>query len=116
MKKLSQEKLVELITVARKRNPGMTQQKLSDMTGIDRTMISRIERKTYIPTIPQLQKLAEVLQFDPSEIFIEAEPTLFTAFRGNNLTDEEKDAKERMMELIFAARQQLLIRKAFKNE
>ena len=35
----------------------LTQAQLSEQTGIHRTMIGRIERGDYMPTIPQLKKL-----------------------------------------------------------
>ena len=46
-------------------------------------MIGRIERMDYIPTIPQLEKLAEVLDFDVDRLFVENnQSTVFTAFVG----------------------------------
>lgn len=63
MKRLSLVDLAE--TIKNKRTEkGITQEQLCEKTGINRNMIGRIERMDYIPTIPQLEKLAEVLGFE----------------------------------------------------
>lgn len=72
MKSFSQEKLSETIKKLRK-NKGLTQAQLSEATGINRAMISRIEKNDYIPTISQMEALAQVLGFEPVELFLEAE-------------------------------------------
>lgn len=51
----------------------MTQQQLAELTGINRAMISRLEKKDYLPSIPQLEKLGEVLEFEPISMFVEKE-------------------------------------------
>ena len=72
MKSFSQEKLSETIKKLRKKK-GFTQAQLSEATGINRAMISRIEKNDYIPTISQMEALAQVLGFEPVELFLEAE-------------------------------------------
>ena len=69
MKKLSTKKLAELVSSARK-NKNLTQQQLADQTGINRSMLSQIETQDYIPSITQLETLAEVLDFDPADVFV----------------------------------------------
>ena len=49
----------------------MTQADLAKATGINRALLSRIESKDFMPSIEQLQKLGEVLGFDPTELFVE---------------------------------------------
>lgn len=49
----------------------MTQQELADATGINRSLLSRLEKKDFIPSIPQLESLGECLGFDPDEAFTE---------------------------------------------
>ena len=71
MKKLSTVKLAELVSGKRKDN-NITQQQLADKTGINRTMISHLEKQTYIPSIPQLEALAETLGFSPEDVFTES--------------------------------------------
>lgn len=70
MKKLSQKRLADLVLFSRKAKK-ITQQQLADMTGINRTMLSHLESEEYIPSIPQLEALGEVLDFDPAEVFLE---------------------------------------------
>ena len=69
MKKLSRELLAEKI-LKRRKDFGLTQAQVSEQTGINRLMIGRIEKQEYTPSIEQLESLAEVLQFDPIELFI----------------------------------------------
>lgn len=70
MKKLSEEKLADLV-ISKRKEEGLTQQQLADKTGINRAMISRLEKKNYIPSIPQLEALAEALGFSPEDVFAE---------------------------------------------
>lgn len=70
MKKLSTALLADLITTNRKKL-SMTQQSLADATGINRSLISRIEKEDFLPSIPQLEQLGEALGFDPTDIFTE---------------------------------------------
>ena len=69
MKKLSQKRLAELVLFSRKAKK-MTQQQLSEATGINRTMLSHLESGEYIPSIPQLEALSETLDFDLTEVFL----------------------------------------------
>lgn len=68
MKKLSQPLLAKTVIDARKEK-NYTQQQLSDLTGINRAMLSRLESQDYIPSIPQLEALGEVLDFEPMDLF-----------------------------------------------
>lgn len=72
MKKLSQERMVTTI-LKRRKEKGFTQKDLSDRTGINRVMIGRLENKEYVPSIIQLEKLGEVLDFEVTDLF-EEEP------------------------------------------
>lgn len=49
----------------------LTQQDLADKTDINRSLISRIEQNTYVPSIPQLMNLSSVLDFSPQSMFVE---------------------------------------------
>ena len=68
MKKLSVKKMSDTICKKRK-STGLTQAQLAEKTGIHRGMIGRIENEDYIPTIEQLQKLGEVLDFEVVDLF-----------------------------------------------
>ena len=49
----------------------MTQKQLSEATGVNRAMLSRLECMKYRPTIDQLEALAGALGFDPASMFTE---------------------------------------------
>lgn len=70
MKKLSQASLANIVTSQRKAL-GLTQAQLSDSTGINRSMISHLEAGEYMPSINQLEALADTLKFDPASLFEE---------------------------------------------
>lgn len=77
MKKLSMPLLAKQIIDLRKAN-NITQQQLADRTDMNRSMISRLEAQDYIPSIPQLEKLGEVLGFEPTSLFVN-EPVAMSA-------------------------------------
>lgn len=70
MKKLSQSLLANLVATKRKEQ-NMTQQALADATGINRALISRLEKEDFLPSIPQLEALCETLGFEPDEVFVD---------------------------------------------
>ena len=69
MRKLSLALLSKQVTNSRKEKK-ITQQQLADLTGINRAMLSRLESQDYMPSIPQLEKLGEVLDFEPYLLFV----------------------------------------------
>ena len=89
MKKLSINKLVSTIKELRKER-SLTQANLADLTGINRAMIGRIENKDYVPTIDQLQALAEVLHFEVVDMFVETNPLINQV---QNDSDERKNTE-----------------------
>lgn len=64
MRKLSLALLAKQVINSRKEKK-ITQQQLADLTGINRAMLSRLESQDYMPSIPQLEKLGEILDFEP---------------------------------------------------
>ena len=70
MKEFSKAALSKTLVDCRKAMD-LTQAKLAAKTGINRSVLSGIENGTHIPSIEQLQKLAEVLGFDISDLFTE---------------------------------------------
>lgn len=72
MKKLSAQKLAETLVRQRKAKH-ITQAQLAEKTGIHRTMIGRIEKMDYTPSVDQLQKLGETLDFEVTELFVNEE-------------------------------------------
>ncbi len=85
MKKLSQSILSNLISTKRKEQK-MTQHELSNATGINRTLISRLEKQDFLPSIPQLEQLGAVLGFDPTDVFINESNTKLTSPSPLNIT------------------------------
>lgn len=69
MKKLSTTLLADIVQSKRK-SLKMTQNQLSELTGINRTQLSRLEQEDYCPLIPQLEKLGDVLDFDIDDVFV----------------------------------------------
>lgn len=89
MKKLSIEKLVETIHHLRKEK-GLTQAQLADITGINRAMIGRIENRDYIPTVEQMQILGETLGFEVVDMFVsdsESSSNVVGDMAGENTSD-----------------------------
>ena len=116
MKHLSQELLAEVVKKQRN-NIGLTQEQVSERTGINRAMIGRIERQEYIPSIPQLENLAQILKFDIDDLFVDqTKPTVFTAFRGANLTPQEQDGVDHLFEMMLAVKKQIMLRRALHHE
>ncbi|MBR0456965.1 MAG: nucleotide sugar dehydrogenase [Firmicutes bacterium] len=72
MKKLSLNLLAETVVSQRKARK-ITQVQLSQMTGINRSILSRLESEDYMPSVDQLQALSEVLDFNPADLFIPSE-------------------------------------------
>lgn len=73
MKKISYKKMAETI-IARRKAQGLSQAQLAQRTGIHRGMLSRLESRDYIPSLEQLQSLAEVLNFEIVDLFEEDRP------------------------------------------
>lgn len=70
MKKISFALLADTVSQKRKEK-NITLQQLSVLTGINRAMISRLEKQDYQPSLTQLEKLGEVLDFEPVSMFVE---------------------------------------------
>ena len=73
MKKLSYKKMTETI-IAKRKELKITQAQLTEMTGIHRGMISRIESLDYTPSIDQLHAIAEALHFEIVDLFEDDKP------------------------------------------
>ena len=74
MKKLSMQLLADTV-VSRRKALKITQAQLAKTTGIHRGLLSRLESKDFTPSIEQLQALAEALNFDPTELFVDTATT-----------------------------------------
>ncbi|HEM5044032.1 TPA: nucleotide sugar dehydrogenase [Streptococcus suis] len=74
-KEFSQE-FLKTIIFSKRKELGYSQQELSDLTGINRTMISKLEQGEYLPSIPQLLALSNVLEFEINSLFVSDFPKL----------------------------------------
>ncbi|MCI7727501.1 MAG: nucleotide sugar dehydrogenase [Clostridiales bacterium] len=71
MKKLSSARLAETVRKLRKAR-GLTQIDLAEKTGINRSIIGRIESEAFKPSTDQLEALAEALDFEVTDLYLEA--------------------------------------------
>ncbi len=85
MKNFSISKLAQTI-LAQRKLLGFTQQDLADKAGINRSMLCRLENQDYIPSLDQLTRLANTLQFDVTEVFIEYSKPVFKHVVPRNIT------------------------------
>ena len=72
MKKLSLPLLSDTV-ISRRKGLKMTQAELASRAGMNRSMLSRLETGEYTPSIVQLQALAEILCFEPTDFFIDSD-------------------------------------------
>lgn len=70
MKKITKTAIAETVSIKRKAK-NLTQAQLAEITGINRSMIGRLENQEYIPSLEQLQKLGEILDFEVVDLFTE---------------------------------------------
>ena len=82
MKKLSLSLLSDTV-ISRRKALKMTQADLAKKTGMNRSMLSKLETQDYTPSIDQLQALGECLGFEPTELFIDSETHLITERKEN---------------------------------
>lgn len=116
MKKLSTEKLAKTVKTKREEKK-LTQEQLSELTGINRVIISRIERENFMPSIAQLEALANTLSFEITDMFIEKQNTnSFIALRSEKLSNNEKEGVEKLFSMMLSLRQQILLRRKFEDE
>ena len=93
MKKLSLKSL-SAIMITRRKELGITQQQLADLTGINRAMVSHIESESYVPSIPQLEALGSVLGFEPSDVFTLREQSEAADDLTQNAADSIRDRRQ----------------------
>ena len=74
MKKLSMQFLADTV-VSRRKALKITQAQLAKTTGIHRGLLSRLESQDFTPSIEQLQALAEALNFEVTDLFVDTSTT-----------------------------------------
>ena len=85
MKNFSISKLAEII-LAQRKLLNLTQQEVADQAGINRSMLCRLENQDYVPSLDQLTRLSNTLQFDITDIFIEYSKPVFSRVIPKNIT------------------------------
>lgn len=70
MKKLSANLLAETVLSSRK-TKGITQAVLSEKTGINRSMLSKMESGKYVPSVNQLELICDTLDIDITDLFVD---------------------------------------------
>ena len=70
MKKISNE-LLASTSISRRNELKITQAQLAEKTGINRSVISRIENGSYTPSVDQLIALSDVLDFNMYSLFVD---------------------------------------------
>ena len=93
MKKLSLSLLSDTV-VSRRKALKMTQADLAKKTGMNRSMLSKLETQDYTPSIDQLQALGGCLGFEPTELFIDSETHLITERKENTAVATNTVASE----------------------
>lgn len=82
MKRISSELLASVVVSTRKTR-NISQSELSEATGINRSLLSRIENQKYTPSIDQLFALSEILEFKIDDILIPDSKDIL-AFQDNS--------------------------------
>ena len=85
MKNFSISRLAETVLKQRKQMR-LTQQQLADLSGINRSMLCRLENQEYVPSLDQLTRLANTLQFDVGDVFVEYSTPVFHPVIPRNIT------------------------------
>ena len=70
MKHLSLKKLADIV-ISKRKAMRLSQVVTSERAGINRSLLSRLEKQNFIPSVDQLLALAEVLEFDHREVFVD---------------------------------------------
>lgn len=71
MKKLSAAVLAETVKKQRK-SKNITQAQLAELTGINRSLIGRLENEAFKPSTDQLEAIAEALDFEVTDLYVAA--------------------------------------------
>lgn len=112
MEQISLDKLGIIVETKRK-ELNLSQDELGDLTQINRNMIGRIEKKKYLPSLPQLNALLSVLKINFVEIIEEHKSQdVFFAMLGETKTDDEKAGFEKMISMMLCLRKHDRLRRS----
>ena len=117
MKIISQEKLAALVRQKRE-DLGWTQETLGTHTKIHRQVIGRIEKGSYLPSLPQLDALIATLGFSFDDLCVVEEPQGMEHLylRGNIHTPEAKEQFDTMFHMMMALKRNVVLDDLYKDE
>ena len=113
---ISMSKLSKIISEKR-RSLGLSQNDIQELTGINRLMIGRLEKGDYLPSLPQLNKLTEILEFSINELLDDSsEQNVCVAMRGAAKNEDEIAGIERLFSMMSFLKSQAVLRRKLANE
>ncbi|EJS70446.1 hypothetical protein ICW_01915 [Bacillus wiedmannii] len=116
MSKLSITELGKIVKEKREKRD-LTQQDLSELTGINRQMIGRIETGAHLPSLPQLNALLDTLEISYEQLLVDKkEEDVFVAFLGNATTPAEKEGFQKMISMMLCLSKHLRLREAYNDK
>ena len=100
----------------RRKDLGLTQQDVQELTGINRQIIGRIEKGEFLPSLPQLNVLSEKLNFDIADLLEEnKQQDLIYAMRGEVHSPAEEEGIEKLFSMMSFLKSQMLLRSKLVN-
>lgn len=107
---ISLVKLSQIVNQKRKEK-NLTQEALGVQTNINKDMISRLERGTFLPSLTQLNDLMQVLGFSLSDLEEEEEKKVFLAMMGSARSEAERAGFDKMISMMLCLRKHDRLRK-----
>jgi transcriptional regulator with XRE-family HTH domain len=116
MKVLSTKKLAQTVKKLREQK-SLTQGELAIAVRMNRIMIGKVEKETFIPSITQLESLSSYLEFDITQLFVEkSQKNSYVALRSEELSESERIGVEKLFTMMLSLRQQFQLRRAYEHE
>lgn len=116
MKVLSTAQLAKTVLELRKEKR-LTQEKLGELTSLNRVMVGKIEREEFVPSVVQLQALAKVLGFEITDMFVEQEHQhSFIALHSESMSKEVQEGLDTLLSMMLALRRQMVLRRTYEEK
>lgn len=113
MSSISINRLQETVRKAREKL-SLTQQDVQDLTGINRLLIGRMEKGEFLPSLLQLNILAEKLNFDIISLIEEdkneEDENAFCMISREIKSQEEMESINRLFSMMSFLKSQMLLR------
>ena len=108
MKNFSISRLADII-LTRRKAMHLTQQQLADLAGMNRTMLCHLENQEYIPSMDQLSRLANALNFDVTDAFIEYNAPVFHQVKPRKIAVYGEDTAGISVATLLARQHQVIL-------